>query len=353
MDLTTVPTDPGHRHLLEIGEKFKAERYVFDVFGLVLKAFGDDVPFRIIRNIANNQLLFYLYARSKCERAYTLDRALEYAGTNPKRILIHFSEIGVYGVYTVEEYAQFLSHLRDKVDVEMEEKPRVNFHPQEIVFTGLPQKLVFVCFGSDVIIEKIRGYVREKYNCDITCTKTDDTTTEISIQSRGGNNYEETQKTYYELTEYIANEKHDREVAQKMYPMRVEKLHGHEYITANISGDPMQYNGAADVIKALASIPTGTVVNLVIVYGDNNNVVAGNNNNNNNNQPAPVVDNRALTRDWIRANAPAPRENSPDYYARYTDQFAATAIKNCEFGKLLALEGYKIKKSNGLRFYEK
>lgn len=330
--------------LVETVDRLKAQRFVYNIYGLIISIFGKAAAtIELVENVSQNQLLFYLYARSDSKKFLSLKRAIACA-TDTKGVLIHFSELGVYGVYTVSEYATLLGNIRAKVE---EENKVVNFHPQEVVLTGLPQKLVFICHGSAAVVERIRAYVLEKYNCAITCVCTEDTT-EIALQTRGGNNYAEAQQVYSELLEYIRNVKNDRATAQKISPLPVETKKGSEFIIANVSGDSTQILGAADVIAALKSVQGGVVVNLVINYG--NYVNAGRDINGG--VVNQAVDPKAEALAWIRVNPPADKEPTSAYYERYQAAFGDRALHRNQFGGLTKLEGYEKGKNDGVRFYK-
>lgn len=330
-------------HGRQIYDKFDSSRIGQRCFQLLDDLFKDDVTLSLLERVSNNLRLFSLFGNLPCDKYKDIKSALKALRNDQEaknKILIQFTELNLYGIFTPESYTTFTQNVFSSWEDRPEE---VRFHPKQIILTGLPQKLLFVCFGDENIVEKIRLYVKQKYNCDITSTKTD-VRTEITVHGVGGNSYEESQQIYSDLFQYINGTKKDEIVAQKMMPMPVEKMGKHNYVRADLSYKIDQPMDLANILSMVKTVHGGNVViNLTIVNGGNNVI----------NYNVVNDDAHDSTTKWILENPPKNREVTTDYYNRYVAGFNGKKVAVNVYGKLVRDCGYKIIKSSTCRLWIK
>ena len=325
-------------------------RQAYDVFAkdqrgrlaykLLEDMFGDSLNNRVTIRVSKNIKLFRLYQTSACEKFIDIKLALKKMTEeqSKQKILIHFTELDLYGVFTPEQYYALTTDLAEKVF----EGENITFQPKQIVLSGLPQKLIFICLGDENIVEKIRGYVKRKYNCDISYIKTNNRI-EITVQGVGGNTYEEAQKSYHDLFDFINTKQSDPAVAGDLLPMPVVKSSKREYVVADISHDVSKHLDMKELISVLKTIHgENVVINLII---GNGNII---NNNNNKNTSSSIKD---IAKRWIENNPPKHHEPKSEYYLRYKKDNPAALADN-SFGKyVLANPKYSSGKTGNVRYW--
>lgn len=332
--------------LEEVCERFTENEANKRAFKFMIDTFGDTISYGVMKNISRNIKLFRLFQTSDCEKFMRIEDALNALGNGPQqKVLIHFTELNLYGMFTPDQYTAITNTLADKIC----DGANIQFHPKQIVLTGLPQKLVFICLGDENVVEKIRGYVEKKYKCGIAHVRTENRI-EITVQGAGGNTYEETQKTYHDLFDFISA-RGDNATAANILPMPVIKGPNHNYVAADLSYDVSKPQDITDIINALKTLHGGNIViNMMIVNGNvGGNAQAGNVANYN----AAGVDPYNGTITWIRNNLPRDKEVTTEYYARYIGGFAGTKLTNSQFGKLVREHGYKPAHGTNNRFWIK
>lgn len=331
-------------------------RQAYDVFAkdqrgrlaykLLEDMFGDSLNNRVTVRVSKNIKLFRLYQTSACEKFIDIKLALKKMTEeqSKQKILIHFTELDLYGVFTPEQYYALTTDLAEKVF----EGENITFQPKQIVLSGLPQKLIFICLGDENIVEKIRGYVKRKYNCDISYIKTNNRI-EITVQGVGGNTYEEAQKSYHDLFDFINTKQSDPAVAGDLLPMPVVKSSKREYVVADISHDVSKHLDMKELISVLKTIHgENVVINLTIVNGNVNGNVGGVTNN-------TYGENTSMTKTlkWVTNNLPNEKEVTTVYYNRYITNYDGEKVSDSQFGKIVRSLGYKPMRGTHNRFWVK
>lgn len=328
-------------------ERFNKNPSSIRCYQNIIDVFGTDISIGHLCKISNNIRLFNLLTKIPCSKFLKLKSALKSLKNDLEanmKILIQFTELDIYGIFTPESYTAFTQNVASNWE---ENQEGLTFHPKQIVLTGLPQKLVFICHGDDVIIEKIRVYVRCKYKSEIISVKTEDRT-EITVNGVGGNNYDEMQKSCMELFQYInGSGPEGKKVANKIMPVLPEKIGKHNFITADLDYKIEHHYEIEEIIKTLKTLHGGNiVVNLLVVNGNINGAVNnGGIINNNNDNPAEG------TLAWIRNNLPRHKEITTDYYNRYLQSYNGTKVPNNNYGNLVRSVGYTIVKGTNHRHW--
>lgn len=113
------------------------------------------ITFEVLLRVSKNIRLFQLFEKIPGEKFIKLKKALDAAAADVSRekILIYFRELDLYGLFTTIEYHNLVTNMQNRY----ENDPNISFRPQQIILSGLPQKLVFICYGDEKIVEKIRG----------------------------------------------------------------------------------------------------------------------------------------------------------------------------------------------------
>lgn len=336
MDSHTVEFDRVHELFMATDASRRAFRFMIDTF-------GKTITYEIMINISQNITLFRLFQNADCEKFINIDSALQALNrdnASRTKTLIHFTELNLYGMFSPEQYAIFAGDLLEKVY----DGANISFRPKQIVLTGLPQKLIFICLGDERVVEKIRGYVSKKYKCGITHTKTDDRI-EITVQGMGGNTYEEAQSTYHDLIDFIGTKNADHSTAGKMLPIPVVNSR-ERYIVADISHDINRPHDLKNVIESLKTIHgESIVVNFVIINGNNNGQIIVGGMNKDKVRPQKSVK-------WVRENPPGDKEITTEYYARYTAN-CDEHISSSQLGKIVRDFGYKPMRGTHHRYWVK
>lgn len=317
--------------LKQVADVFNSNHVNTDMYRKLVNMFGEDVlTVGIITRVSKNIKLFRLFEVIPGEKFIRVEDALASANKSHERILIHFTELNLYGLFEHTQYQSLVAQIHERY----EDNNNISFRPRQIILSGLPQKLVFICLGDETIVEKIRGYVAKKYKCEIKSVKTADRT-EITVQGAGGNSYDEMQQSYYDLINFIGG---DNEVRGKMLPMPIEKISGHSYLSADLSCDLSKHNTIEDIIASLKTLHGGNIViNFTIVNGTMN--------VHNDNRVTVKEKEKNVTKDWIKNNPPKNRERKTEYYSKYK-----IAIKNhvaeTVFGRMMKELGYETRKTS-------
>lgn len=184
--------------------------------------------------------------------------------------------------------------------------------------------------------------VAKKYDCEINSIRTD-LMTEITVQKKGGNTYDEMQQSYHDLLQYVSENDYD---ARKMIqPLQMETSGLHTYVYAELPCDLSKHNTIEDIIASLKTLHGGNVVlNFTIVNGNVNGNIFMNGNK-------IETDSKEIARQWICKNPPKNREKKSDYYNRYKKENKEILVDSA-FSKIVSQFGkYDSLKSNGSRYW--
>lgn len=163
--------------LKQSADVFNTNRMNSDMFQKLVDMFGkNNLTYDVICNVSKNIKLFKLFQHIPSEKFIKVEDALSAANNAHEKVLIHFTELNLYGLFEHTQYQSLVSQMQERY----ENDNNISFRPRQIILSGLPQKLVFICLGDETIVEKIRGYVAKKYKCDIKSVRTEDRT-EITV----------------------------------------------------------------------------------------------------------------------------------------------------------------------------
>lgn len=313
------------------------------VYGILRKQLGSiKVPEQTILALPNNMGIAKKFAMATCKKFTDVASAMKEIVTG--EILIYLTEIHLYGVFTLDNYVRFISNIRDDDDETM----AAGYKAKQVVLSGWPQRLVFVCRGGDDIVGKIRKYVKDCLQSDISIVKENEEIV-ISIQGNLHRNYSETVVAYQNLIEHI-NRVGGEDIIRDI------KRHnnlciGDSTYYACVLGDHGVISNVDDLKKILSSyhienltIQINNLMNNkgIVAFGDN--IVANNNN--------LVNDPMILAENWIRLNPPDSSVKKSDYYRKYKDANANQIILgDSMFAKAVKGSGFTTKTIRGIGYW--
>ncbi|SIP85744.1 Hypothetical protein PACV_27 [Pacmanvirus A23] len=300
------------------------------------KTFGDsslkDVD--ILYNISQNKRLFLIYTRAECKKYINILEAFDNATADD--IIIYFAELGLYGVFArVEDYYNICNNIAEKQDdgdIDI-----VSVH--QLILADKKQKLVFISTGDS--IDKIRKYVKDYFNADISINQNGDKI-EITVLEPTATDFSNARELYDNLYDYIY--KKDKNIASTLIPMHLlRERDGYKYTNPSVS-DSFNAKSIEELVKALKTVISGNNNNIVFNIGCTNitkNITKV--------KPEKYSD----TKYWIENNPPEDYEVTTQYYKKYTDNFTGRKVAANIFGKLVRDSGYFVIQSTNSRCWTK
>lgn len=265
-------------------------------------------------------------------RSYALNDYL------PGNILIYFPECLQYVIFNdAHGYERFVKLWLETNFCDSDIK---QIHPQQIVLTSEPQKLVFF-YTLNRPIDILINYIQKYLHSPATYIVKDNICT-IKVQKHEANNFLETKQIFDQLADKIRNAG-DSETACNMFiPTHAAELN-YKFNIYNVADSIKQKIDELDILNTLGT-PSHVVFNVYI----NNTLNTGNIGNNThlyNTCPTP-------SERWIQRNPPNNNEGANDYYNRYKlnnnddDQLSIFKFKSAVIS-----QGYKQKRKNAKIFW--
>lgn len=118
--------------------------------------------------------LFRLFEKSTTHRFKLLDQAFNYYSKNS--ILVHVKELDRYGMYTFEEYCQFVNDIAAHDEIC---GVAIRFTPKQIIPTTSEQRMVISCLTVNAAA--LSKVLREYFNTTIQHTTSNGTITELML----------------------------------------------------------------------------------------------------------------------------------------------------------------------------
>jgi hypothetical protein len=266
-----------------------------DVYLLANKIANDNI--RILFKISKNEALFHR-VRRLCPNVFTQSiEAIHHMKKEPNNVLIHFSDIDLYGVFKYTEYIHFANNLREDIY-----QDNVAVHLYQLVLSGTKQKLVFVCSDAQYF-SKLQTYAKDCFKTN-TFRSNDQITIDIVTS-----NETEIFDSYVRLYNYVKTK--DPLAAESMKQILPDLDNydcSYRYYSCN---DTLNASNVDELIKLLRTLPNNESIT-VNIY--NNNVInnVGGNNNHINVTPNYIKD----TENWINNNPPH-LESTGNYFKHY------------------------------------
>lgn len=323
----TIPTpvtilDPIHKSL-----QFSERKP--DMYKKACTITGD---IHILAKIYDNTILFNKVFNSGCKIFVELVYAMfELENSADNTVLIHFTEIDLYGLFGQQSYLDFIKNINDKI-----EDDNISVNLYQVVIGGSKQKLVFAC--TDVVyFEKLQNYARDCFKVNIS-NSSNQITVDIITQ-----NESEISDNYNKLYNFIYNSG-DSICCESMKQIQLLQKMQYKY-RRYACNDTLTARNMEELIKLLKSA-THITINAPV------NIVMGNVNNINVNKIA-AVDKFLIAKEWIRNNLPVDKEVTTKYYERYITGIIDPVVVS-HFGKLVRDEGYETARgNNNCRYWKK
>lgn len=303
-----------------------------------------DAPNKAILALGNENdrwILSKFIMNDNCRKHATLDNAIR--DTKDGEMIINITELQLYGVFTVEGYLQFLRNLHSGDELD---NP-IKYCPKQIVLTGWPQKIVFLCNSDEKMIEKVRCYVMKCFGSDIMVTRQGGETT-VSVCKPQVNDNNAAVENFRKLVDMIDKNAGDDELTRLNLRMNhVRKISGETYQAHELSDG----KNAVDVTTLLKELHSIRAVNFIVQINDNHGNIAVGGNVNINVNGGSNDEMNAI--EWIKINPPGENELSSVYYNRFTKAMGPI-ISITIFGRFVKNSGYGKKKSGGyMKWYKK
>lgn len=287
----------------------------------------------ILLLLETHKTLMSLFIRSAGMKTNSLERAISKMGGDS--ILVYITELTLYGVFTPTEYLNFIKNVSTSV---YENPDTVTYTPKQIILSGFPQKVIFVCNADENVIARIEKYCEQHFHSSIKTVKNGNKI-DVIVQNPLVKNFEESQLALEKFMYYVSTQE---KANYEELGLDIKKLmctEGSRFISCALE-TLFDVNNVNDLINNL----NGGHITININFGNNNNVIFGSG-------QITVKNSKDDTRKWILDHPPAMRELKKSYYSRYK-----VAIKNCVsdviFGKLVSECGkYESYSSNGKNYW--
>lgn len=273
--------------------------------------------------ISKNMMLFGKISKSKSQLFDNLTEALlKLRDSAAGVMLIQFTELDLWGIYTQIDYLALLTNIQFDVDCDY------NFNFYQIVLAGCKQKLVFACTNRDYY-EKLQAYARDCFKTDVNeC----DNHITVNIET---NNENEIIDCYNKLFKYIYN-RGDEQCCESMKQIQAIPNAICDYRKYSCSTGEIGEINEERLLKAIKTFP-------VVINNTYNITVNGGNNNIGNgviNIMKFNIDKKQLAKDWVIDNPPEEIESTVEYYERYRAD-NPKGLANTLFGPIVRAEGYE------------
>jgi hypothetical protein len=242
----------------------------------------------------NHAVLLQRFLLARCQHFSKLSEAI--AVLTEDKILVHVTEIHLYGVFSVDNYVDFVRSLYER-----SEQP-ASYTPKQVSLSGFPQRVVFMCNGSDQLTDVIVRYCELHFKSKVNVNRNGDKI-DIVLQSPIVKNLEEARQMYEDFVKYV----NTRERVEKfgMY-QNITRENGTEFVVSSM-GDHSEITDVASMLRFLNAHPGPITLNI-----NAHNVIIGNNN---------IIQqkdqSKSDARIWVRNNPPKNRETKCEYHTRY------------------------------------
>jgi hypothetical protein len=289
-------------------------------------------PPEAVMAIETHKTLLYQFLRNPCLHFASLKDAVKHV-TNDT-ILVYITEIYLYGVFTLEQYVNYLNNVRNEDD----DGNTLPYTPKQITLSGFPQRIVFMCAGEKRVVEKIKRYCELHFKSKVHIANSGDKT-DVIIQSPIVKNLEESQKMFEEFCKYVIDR--EKDISKLELRQNIKKLDDFNYIISAI-GDDTDRAKIQEFAQQFA-IP----VNLYINIGN-----GGIHVNNNINVNIKGDTRKIIAKNWIEKNPPVNKEKKIEYYEKYKSS-VKDHLADSIFGKIMKESGYDTRKVGEMRVWIK
>lgn len=301
---------------------------------------------RVIRNpsietmiaLGEHSFLMEKFLLCHCRHFSDLGEAISVMSED--KILVHITELHLYGVFTVPEYVEFLNNLYGGCGLP------VSYVSKQVSISGFPQKIVFMCANDEQIIGRVADYCELYFKSTVRVNSCGNETNVI-IENILVKDLEQAKKWYAEFVDYVNS---IEDVRQFGLRMEVKRSRNVEYIE-NLMGDHSKVYDVDGLLKYLNGHPGQIVININPINAGVIGSIGNNNSNIIHSNKYAKEKKRNDVKNWIGNNPPKNKELKMDYYNRYlaaggsnigASQFAKLVIENTNYSSF---------KSNGNSYW--
>lgn len=290
-----------------------------------------DASMDTIIAVTQNKPLLSRFLDAKCKHHSSIERAIEHITQDD--ILMYVTELHLYGVFQLDHYLNFVKEVS-----ELYLDDRGTYTPKQVILSGFPQRIAFICAGDEKFIGRIKDYC-ELYFKTTVHVKTEGNKTDMVVSDPMMKNLDESRVAFKEFFSYV-NSREPVSPLQLTQDVRDARIG--QYILSSI-GDHINATLVEEIVKKLGSIPVTYNITLTQCKYIN---IGGDTINN-----AAAVNENEETKGWIRKNPPLNREKKLDYYNRYKDANEKHIAEN-QFAKIVpTVCGCQKLKSNGINYW--
>jgi hypothetical protein len=268
-ELSNGPVNDKVKYYINLASTYK--KYAMKIKNLEADIRDGELPTSTILQYNTQEGLCVLgrFKASKCRKFVKVSNAIK--DLKEGEMVIFLSDYNLFGVFTVEQYYDFIS------DIKNEQYDEVKLKTRQIVLTGWPQKIVFMCNENRDVVMEVEKFVMQKFGKTIKTACDDSGQTTVIIDTEV-ENFEKVREAFEELIVFI-NEKAGFDEMNKMH-LRTPPIVTQDQLLSYISHAlPSIYKIAG--ITDLKSTVSGAVINITVNGDFNVNVV------NNYNLPLP------------------------------------------------------------------
>jgi hypothetical protein len=329
-----LPANP-HITLSDIESELEIEKRLLEIKQSNMKMY---LQLRKTVGIVDKESVFaitehkYLLRRVLKSRFYkfaNIADAIVQAELNKEHILVHFTELGLYGVTDIETYHNFVQNVRDDI-----EDYDISYKPAQVVLESWQQKVIFYCCmdTKEAIVEHAKTF----FKSDVQCID-NGKNSEITVNILADNNARATQ-LYHDFMNYVnkASKKDYENANCRMPPMLFANASKEKYFNSVLPphSEINDFKELGMILKA------GSILNVVVAgRGHLGTIII---NNVNKNDPSSPID-------WVKQNPPVNRQTNSDYHNKYIKSGGNMSI--AQFGRMVKASGYTSKHSGNIRYY--
>jgi hypothetical protein len=290
-----------------------------------------DASMDTIIAVPKNKPLLSRFLDAKCKHHSSIERAIEHITHDD--ILMYVTELHLYGVFQLEHY---LSFIKDVSELYLDD--RGTYTPKQVILSGFPQRIAFICAGDEKFIGRIKDYCELYFKTSVHIN-TEGNKTDMVVSDPLVRNLEESRVAFKEFFKFV----NSREpVSPLQLAQDVRETRTGQYIFSSVS-DHVNVTEIEDLVKKLGSLPITFNINLSHC---NNVTISGVTIN-----AAAATDDKSEIKEWIRKNPPLNREKKSDYYTRYKGANIEHLAEN-QFAKMVPMIcGCESIKSHGVRYW--
>ncbi len=285
----------------------------------------------MLASIYDNMSLFRSYSRAECHRYVDLAEAL--FNLKPDSVLIYFTEIKLYGLFTPKNYNDFCRNLADKID---NDELTVNVY--QLVLSEEKQKLVFICTDKEYYT-KIQNYSSKCFG--VTPTQTTQDGDQITVNTICSGDVEII-SAYNKLYNYIRSQG-DNQCCDTMKQVQLLQKFQHNY-REYACNDSVIAKNMEELMSVLKNIPIGTHIENLNIAIAGGHIINGDHNN------ISPAEKKISARKWIENNPPNDKEITTDYFQRFISENENNKIVINHFSGIVTSAGF-VKKNSGRSRY--